>query len=149
MIEHYKKYGKSVFIRDFLSGDTMMALRGLKSLISFAADKVGDLTGYAGEILTGTPRADIDKKVESSVDDFMQYAGYCISDVTVEALMDGVRESAMSTVSDFHFDDMVENGVDDLYNFAEDIGDFLIETHLPPTPCCYLISNICKKIKKM
>ncbi|MEO5358053.1 MAG: hypothetical protein H7844_12255 [Nitrospirae bacterium YQR-1] len=136
------------YIKDFLSADTLSALRKVKSLVTFTADKVGDITGFAGEILTGTHRDIIDKKVEGGVEDIMSYAGYCISDVAVGALMDDARNSALLAVTYFKLDDFVDDGVDDVFNFACEIEDFVKETHLPPTPCCYLISTVCNKLNK-
>ncbi len=134
-------------IIDILSKDSISTLKRVKNIVTKAADKAGDIAGYVGESITGKPAKIIDKKVENTTKEFLDNVGYCISDVHIENVMKGVLDDAAYAVSELKLDELVKDGVEDLYDFAGDIDNFFAENHLPPTPCCFVIGNICERLK--
>ncbi len=68
--------------------------------------------------------------------------------ISVEQLMKGIVDNAANAVGDLKLEEFIEEGYEDVYDFVDEVGDFVAEKHLPPTPCCFLIGNIRDKLKK-
>ncbi len=137
-----------MYIKDLLSEEAKSILKKIRIAVETAADKAGNVVGFIGERITGKAAEEIDREVEKTVDEFLDNFGYCISDVNIEQLMKGIVDNAANAVGDLKLEEFIEEGYEDVYDFVDEVGDFIAEKHLPPTPCCFLISNIRDKLKK-
>ncbi len=133
-------------IADLLTENIKSYLKDVKRTITIAADKAGDIAGFIGEKLTGRPAKEIDKEIENSVETFLDNAGYCISDVHIHDIVKGGLNNTSYAVSELKLDELVEDGIEDIYDFVDDIDEFVQEKHLPPTPCCFVLSCLRDKI---
>lgn len=156
----------------FVSGDEDGTVRGQTHIsneneaeVDGYVDNVGYLVDNVEHSVHSVPEKSVFSK---DVRDFADFCGRCVSDLFVsgdedntakdqthisdenEAAIDGYIDNVGYLVDSppEKSSSFVSNVFEDIESFFSDIGDFVKEEHLPPTPCCVVVKTLLNKLEE-